>query len=71
MDLKTVVPFTPHVHPIFQQLFDNLLSTQIQRVNRVLGSCCFDRCQANADLCDLETGCGYCLRHFREVDLAV
>ena len=64
---QTVPSFHPHVHPFFAQLFNNLMSTQIARVNRVMGSCCFDRCQADADVSDLETGAGYCRSHFREV----
>jgi hypothetical protein len=60
-------------HPDFPQVFKSAMNAEVrrivQRVDRVLGSCCFPRCQAEADLCDMETGCGYCRTHFREVDL--
>lgn len=32
-----------------------------------LGSCCFDRCQAKAEVSEVETGIGYCDSHFRGV----
>lgn len=64
---QSVPSFNSNVHPIFQQLLDNLVATQIQRVNRILGSCCYDRCRDDAQVSDLETGCGYCRSHFREV----
>jgi len=64
---QTVPLSNSHVHPIFQELFNNLMKHEILHVERILGSCCFDRCQAQADVCDIDTGMGYCRTHFREV----
>ena len=61
-------------HPIFPQLAELLLASEIRRVEQVLGSCNFSNrqasCREKAVVSDLETGCGYCLMHFgQEVDL--
>jgi hypothetical protein len=55
------------LHPVFQQLFDHLLIHEVHRVEGILGSCCYDRCQHEAEVSEVETGIGYCPSHFREV----
>jgi hypothetical protein len=61
-------------HPNFPQVFTRAIDSELRRVDRVLGSCCFSNrwasCQQKAAICDMETGYGYCLMHFgQEVEL--
>jgi hypothetical protein len=58
----------PALSPLlFPQLLDALLTEEIHRVEGILGSCCYDRCQHEAEVSEVETGIGYCPSHFREV----
>jgi len=66
-------------HPDFPQVAHSLLTQEVRRVETVLGSCCHEEtvgsgenikgwsCREIATVSDLETGCGYCLRHFDAV----
>lgn len=54
-------------HPGFQQLIDAVLIHEVHRVEGILGTCCYDRCPDDAEVSELETGCGYCPSHFRMV----
>ncbi len=61
--------------PGFPQALDSFIGREIAYVERLmarteLGSCCFERCQAEAEVSDLETGAGYCRTHFRGVERA-
>jgi hypothetical protein len=52
-------------HPLFPQVYPSLFTSEVRRVERILGSCCHDRCQAQAEVSDLNTGIGLCFAHFR------
>lgn len=63
--------------PGFPRVLDSILDREIAHVDEILlrdelGSCCYSNryasCHQRATICDLETGCGYCARHFGEVD---
>ena len=66
--------------PSFPHLIDLLLTSEIRRVNDVLGLCCWEEpesvrgacnggfpCQETATVSDLRDEQVYCLSHFREV----
>lgn len=62
-------------HHNFPQVFDQAFTFEVRRIDRVIarsqgliGSCCYTRCEADVEISEVETGIGYCLSHFREVN---
>lgn len=69
-------------HPDFQQVLEALTGFEIRHVEKTLSLCSHEspessygacdgglRCQSPATVSDRETGCGWCLEHFEEVEL--
>jgi hypothetical protein len=65
---QTVISPNFHVHPVFAQLLNNIMDSQIRHIERVLGSCCADSCKEQATVSRIDSGVALCLMHFREVE---
>lgn len=65
--------------PEFSQVLEALADFEIRHVNKTLGLCCWESpesvrgacdggfpCRKSATVTDIESGCGYCLKHFEQ-----
>lgn len=72
MTASTLPAFSTLTFP--QHTYEGALLDRLTRLadkaitSAELGSCCFDRCQARAEVSQIETGIGYCDTHFRAVN---
>lgn len=68
-------------HPTFPQVLDALMGREVQRVEKILGLCCWESPESRYGACDggfpchepavvthLEHQVPYCLSHFREAE---